>query len=271
VLLVHRPRYDDWSFPKGKLDSDEHVVLGAVRETLEETGFGVRLERPLRTQRYTVSGRPKSVRYWAATVTGGEFLANDEVDEIAWLPVPAARERLTWSRDCTLLDDVERGPLPTTAVLVLRHCRAVARDDWAGDDDLRPLDAVGVAGAAALAPVLAAYAPGRVLCSDTVRTLETVRRLAELEHLVVEVTPMLGTSSVTSAAPVAAQSAADAVRSSAVPVLLCTHKQVVRDVVGALLRTSNIKPPQTTLQAGEFFVLHFAAGVFVDVEQHAAP
>ncbi|RKS80017.1 8-oxo-dGTP diphosphatase [Motilibacter peucedani] len=268
VLLVHRPRYDDWSFPKGKLDGDEHVVLAAVRETREESGLGVRLERPLRTQRYTVSGRPKEVRYWAATATGGEFTANDEVDEVAWLPVPAARERLTWSRDTTLLDDVERGPLPTTAVVVLRHCRAVPRDDWAADDDLRPLDALGVASAAALAPVLAAYAPRRILCSDTVRTLETVRRLAEQEGIAVEVTPMLGTSAI-SAAPAAAQAAADAVRSSTEPVLLCTHRQVVRDVLGGLMRTTDEKPPQTTLQPGEFFVLHFAAGVFVALERHS--
>lgn len=99
VCLVHRPRYDDWSFPKGKLKRGEEPLAAAVREVLEETGHHCALGDRLPTSRYAVDGRPKEVAYWAAEATGGSFTANDEVDRILWLTPDAARVRLTRPRD----------------------------------------------------------------------------------------------------------------------------------------------------------------------------
>ncbi|MER6603647.1 NUDIX hydrolase [Streptomyces parvus] len=99
VCLVHRPRYDDWSFPKGKLKRGEDPRAAAVREVLEETGHHCALGEPLPASRYPVAGRPKEVAYWAAEATGGSFTANDEVDRILWLAPDAARARLTQPRD----------------------------------------------------------------------------------------------------------------------------------------------------------------------------
>lgn len=91
VCLVHRPRYDDWSFPKGKLKRGEEPLAAAVREVLEETGHHCLPGAPLPTARYLVDGRPKEVAYWAAEATGGAFEANDEVDRLLWLtPRPPA-------------------------------------------------------------------------------------------------------------------------------------------------------------------------------------
>ena len=89
VLLVHRPKYDDWSFPKGKQDPGEHVTATAVREVLEETGVEIRLGRPLPPQLYGVSGgRAKKVHYWVGHVVGDDdvsgYQINDEVDELGW-------------------------------------------------------------------------------------------------------------------------------------------------------------------------------------------
>ncbi|WP_299539617.1 NUDIX hydrolase [uncultured Streptomyces sp.] len=104
VCLVHRPRYDDWSLPKGKLKRDEDALDAAVREVLEETGHHCVPGAPLPTLRYEAHGRPKEVRYWEAEATGGSFTPNDEVDRILWLPPAEARTRLTRPDDRIPLD-----------------------------------------------------------------------------------------------------------------------------------------------------------------------
>ncbi len=100
VVVVHRPRYDDWSLPKGKCDRGERDEDAARREVLEETGLVCDLGAELVTSRYVDGrGRDKVVRYWAMTVVGGGFQANDEVDEMRWLPVEQAMATLTYARD----------------------------------------------------------------------------------------------------------------------------------------------------------------------------
>ncbi|MGC5365050.1 NUDIX hydrolase [Streptomyces sp. DT24] len=104
IALVHRPRYDDWSFPKGKLKPGESPLEAALREVLEETGHHCTPGTPLPTAHYLAGGRPKEVHYWAAEATTGAFEPNDEVDRLLWLPPAEARTRLTHPRDRTLLD-----------------------------------------------------------------------------------------------------------------------------------------------------------------------
>jgi 8-oxo-dGTP diphosphatase len=104
VLLVHRPKYDDWTFPKGKLDAGESDEQAAVREVEEETGLRCSLGRELPSTSYTDSrGRPKIVRYWQMQAEEGEFEPTDEVDEIAWLGPKEAAKRLTYAHDRKVL------------------------------------------------------------------------------------------------------------------------------------------------------------------------
>ena len=103
VAVVHRPKYHDWTFPKGKLDPGESHEDAAAREVLEETGFDVELGPAIGTTTYVSLKGPKTVRYWSMTVTGGRFAANDEVDDLRWLPPDEAAELLTYDRDRTLL------------------------------------------------------------------------------------------------------------------------------------------------------------------------
>ncbi|MFI6563057.1 NUDIX hydrolase [Streptomyces sp. NPDC050534] len=109
VCLVHRPKYDDWSHPKGKLKRGEDPITGALREVEEETGYTAVPGGELATLRYMVNGRPKQVRYWAAEASGGHFTPNDEVDRILWLSPAAARSRLTQFRDRNLVDELPPG------------------------------------------------------------------------------------------------------------------------------------------------------------------
>src|SRR6476469_10432788 len=126
VLLVHRPRYDDWSFPKGKLDPGEHPTTAAVREVAEETGLHVRLGPPLASQRYANGGgRIKAVFYWTGRVVGDDdvsgYAVNAEIDEVAWLDVEEAFEQLTYPHDRDTLREALAVRRKTHALVVLRH------------------------------------------------------------------------------------------------------------------------------------------------------
>jgi 8-oxo-dGTP diphosphatase len=104
VLLVHRPRYDDWTFPKGKLDPGESFEDAALREVEEETGVRCTLGRELPASTYEVNGRPKLVRYWLmAPDAEREFAPNDETDDVRWVTPDEARALLTYDRDRDVL------------------------------------------------------------------------------------------------------------------------------------------------------------------------
>ena len=109
LVVVHRPRYDDWTVPKGKLDPDEDHADAALREVEEETGLRCVLGPELASASYRDRrGRPKSVRYWAMTPVGGRFTPTDEVDEVRWLTVDVAGSLLTYARDRPVLADLGR-------------------------------------------------------------------------------------------------------------------------------------------------------------------
>ncbi|HEY7280722.1 MAG TPA: NUDIX hydrolase [Actinomycetota bacterium] len=104
VALVHRPKYDDWSFPKGKLTAEESFEEAALREVEEETGFRARLDREIPSTRYRdANGRAKLVRYWTMTPLDGEFRPNIEVDDLRWFPLDEAARTLTYAHDRDLL------------------------------------------------------------------------------------------------------------------------------------------------------------------------
>ena len=170
VLLVHRPKYDDWSFPKGKQDPGEHVAATAVREVLEETGVEIRLGCPLRPQRYTVSGgRAKTVSYWIGHLVGDDdvstYVTNDEVDALGWFSAGTAAERLTYLDDIDLLEQYRQRRKTTSTLVVVRHAKAIKRGTWDGRDCERPLSEAGTVQARDLVPLLHAYGIARVLTS----------------------------------------------------------------------------------------------------------
>ena len=107
VLLVHRPKYDDWSFPKGKCDAGEPDEACALREVAEETGLRCELLEEIGETSYLDGkGRPKVVRYWRMRALDGEFVPHDEVDEIRWETTEGAADLLTWPRDLPLLESL---------------------------------------------------------------------------------------------------------------------------------------------------------------------
>ncbi len=193
LALVHRPRYNDWSLPKGKLLPGEHPVLGGVREVEEETGRRVVVGPHLDRQHYVRLLRsgptPKFVDFWAMREDGGAFAPTDEVDAVDWHPLEEAVARVTLERDRETLSHFAAAPYDTTPILLVRHAHAGKRAEYEGDDRQRPLTALGQAQANHLRDVLECYRVRHVLSADVVRCVDTVRPYAARHGIEVEPAP----------------------------------------------------------------------------------
>jgi 8-oxo-dGTP diphosphatase len=264
VLLVHRPKYDDWSFPKGKQERDEHVAATAVREVLEETGVEVRLGRPLVPQMYTVSGgRTKTVHYWIGRVIGDDdltsFQPNAEVDQIGWWDLDKAADRLSYTDDAALLDQARKIPQRTDPLVIIRHAKALKRGAWDRPDPVRPLNDEGLDQALAVGPLLHAYGVTRVITSPSTRCLDTVTPYALEQVLPVE--QVAGLSEEGYDAAGLDRMATDLLAGRAATVV-CTHRPVLPELLGRLGVT------EEPLSPAELLVLHRRKGRLVSVERH---
>lgn len=179
VALIHRPRYDDWSLPKGKVDPGENEPIAAVREIWEETGQRSHLGRRLMHTHYQVAQGSKVVHYWVARALGGEFSPGDEVDQLEWLPVDDAVKRLTYPRDRDVVKAFAAQPADTDTMLIVRHGTAGIKSRYKGDDRGRPLDKNGRAQAESLAGQLMAFGATDIYAADRVRCIQTVEPLAQ--------------------------------------------------------------------------------------------
>ncbi len=192
IALIHRDRYDDWSFPKGKAEPGEHALVTALREVEEETGHRVVLGRRLPNTEYEVLGRPKRVRYWAGQSHADvAFVENDEVDGFAWLDPEAAAARLSNAMDRAVLEAFLAGPAHTFPVILQRHGKAEHRGPLYRDDLTRPLAPAGQQQAVTLAELLAGYGRLRVVSSPAVRCVSTVRPYADFRALELTTDPVL--------------------------------------------------------------------------------
>jgi 8-oxo-(d)GTP phosphatase len=292
LALVHRPKYDDWSFPKGKLDPDEHVLLAAVREVAEETALQVTLGRRLQPVRYVNEGVPKRVDYWVATVERAltDFAATNEIDQVAWLADARASAQLSYPHDVETLAGFKAGPRHTAPLILVRHASAGSKSDWAGSDISRPLDSRGKKDACVLASLLRCFGICRVISAPAERCVATVRPYAAAAGGVIEIESAFEV--VTGAGSKAAAAGSAAVARLALdtrPVVICAHREnlpLLLDAACAALGAGN--PGDSVgvgsgggsggsagsgvggkpLRKGEFVVLHRAAGTLAAAERH---
>jgi len=267
VLLVHRPKYDDWSLPKGKLDDREPAPQGAVREIAEETGWHVRLGPELRTARYQVDGVPKTVRYWLADpISADLFAPNDEVDETAWLDRREAKRRLR-PIDHAIVDSALSKASPAAPLVVVRHAVSMRRKEWKGDDRDRPLSRAGLAQAGRIAALLEAWAPVRVVTSSSRRCRDTVAPFAEAAGVKLELADALSEEFFENNPKPARELIAE-LRHGGGAVVVCTHRPLLPTVA----RTISLDLPKgarsNPLPKGGLWVAH--AGPGHPVERYTA-
>lgn len=183
VAVVHRPRYDDWTLPKGKLNPGESDLDAALREIEEETGYSGSPGRNLGDVSYVKSTEdeevPKTVRYWEVRAGGGTFAPNQEVDELRWLAPETAGRLVSREADRGILEEFRHRPVTTSVVLMVRHASAGSRSEWTGDDRIRPLDPKGRRQAEALVALLRPWDISEIVSADFVRCVQTVEPLSK--------------------------------------------------------------------------------------------
>jgi len=294
VALVHRPKYDDWSWTKGKLDPDEQWPVAAVRETLEETGLRVRLGSPLPSTEYRVLDRDglpatKQVRYWAAEVTGGTALLENEIDQVAWLDPPVAHDRLDYAHDRNQLRAVLRadqhGALSTWPLVIVRHALALPRGGWKRADHRRPLVEAGLDRSEVIAELLAAYGVTEVVTSPAKRCVQTIRPYAVSAGIEPVTKASVSEEGFERKGPAPVRRLVNRMLRGGTPIALCTHGPVLPTILKVL--RANVpretrsertayrllgRAAQDNLDKGEALVAHVAGSDetarVVAVERH---
>ncbi len=292
VALVHRPRYEDWSWAKGKLEAGELSAVAAVRETQEETGYAVRLGRPLPASAYTVVDRTvglgtKEVHYWAASVGRDAGPLAHEVDVVDWLDPQEAHDRLDYARDREQLRAVVRadqdGTLDTWPLVIVRHAKAIPRSAWHDDDRDRPLAATGARRSRSLVPLLAAYGVLRLVTSSSGRCVDTLAPYAVSARRPLRLREDLS-EEVFDVSAEAAAARLQRILRKRTPAALCSHGPVIPSLLAVLAerlapgadasenRRLLADAGETAMAKGEVLVAHIAGrgadAAVVAVERH---
>lgn len=286
VAIIHRPRYDDWSWPKGKAEKGESTPACAVRETLEETGLLVELGHPLPTARYFVQRKgeptPKTVEYWAAQVVSEHEPEGDEVDTVRWVGVQEAASLLTYQRDVEQLEAFAQAwdddALDTWPLVVVRHATAVPRTQWEKQDWIRPLDPDGRQRAKDLIPLLGAFGVHRILSSSAKRCVDTVTPFAEEVNIAVKGKRGLSEEGHYDRPEKAAKHVKKSL-DRATPVAICSHGPVLPAMVVKIARAAQgdvaerlEEVASASLRKGEALVCHVSGrgddARVVAVERH---
>lgn len=272
VAVVHRPRYDDWSLPKGKVDPGESHPATAVREIREETGFESRLGRRLAVISYPVEGAVKRVVYWAAGAGEGEFSANDEVDELLWLPPKEAMKRLQYQQDRKVLRRFAKAPADTATTIIVRHARAGSRSKYKGEDCKRPLDKLGRAQAESLVSQLLAFGVTELHAAPRVRCRQTLEPLAQEISVPIDDEAALTDEAYNEDKKAARARVLEIASGSAgVTPVICTQGKVIPDLIAWWCERDGVRPDKSRNRKGSTWVLSSADGRLIAADHIGSP
>jgi len=263
IALVHRPRYDDWTLPKGKLDKGEHPLVAACREVWEETGVRPHARTRLPTVSYPVRTSDgfadKTVDYWSMVVdvdTG--FTPNHEIDDVAWLAEADAMERLSYPHDVEVLSAHAALPPVSAVVALVRHANAGRRGSFPGPDSARPINGSGGSQAATLTHLLTCLGPALLVSASPRRCVQTLGPLASTLDRPIEVESVFDEDADPDAAVGRIRELATRTRSTVV----CSQGGLIPQVMAALSPSGG--DFHTAKAAG--WVLSFHGGVVCAVD-----
>ena len=257
IALVHRPRYDDWSLPKGKQDSGEALIACAYRETLEETNLKVSFGPFIGDIEYFVADGLKQVYYWAARLADDspEFHPNDEVDLLEWHSINDAVEKVTRDSDREIIEKFNDVPFDSYPLIMLRHAKALAREEWQSEDEDRPLEQLGQQQARRMLSIYQVYGLTQIHTSDAVRCHDTVEQMAHALGLTMKITNKISEYTWKKDKEKAIDYAKDLLKENE-PILLCSHNPVLPKMMAKLTKKVDFDFPSNKLEPGQSWILH---------------
>jgi phosphohistidine phosphatase SixA/8-oxo-dGTP pyrophosphatase MutT (NUDIX family) len=271
IALVHRPKYDDWSFPKGKLEHLESPTACAYRETLEETGFEVRFHNFLGEVSYQTPDGIKRVKYWSAKFLQEMGKPNtSEVDQVLWFNPAVVREKLNRDSDKEILDRFLATDLDSKVLILLRHAKAVAREEWQNEDLDRPLATFGEQQSKRLISALIPYSIKEIHSSSAVRCYETINPLARALSLDYFFTDSL-TEFVFERNPSRTLKYIDRLLENEHTTLICGHNPILPKYLAEKYSRQGFEVSEAALKPGEAWILHHIGKEVIAVDHLPAP
>ena len=271
VLIIHRPKYDDWTFPKGKAEIGEPLIACAYREVLEETNIETAFGPYLGEVEYLTNDGKKKVSFWSAKVVKEkEFKPNAEVDQLKWVEVTKVKELLTLDTDRKILEQFLQIDPDTKPFILLRHAKAVTRDEWQGEDDDRPLDSYGQNQAKRLLAMYQVFNLEQIHSSDAVRCYDTVVAIAKGLNIKLEVTGKLSESTFKKDKEKAFDYAKDLIKLNE-SVLLCSHNPILPKMLNKLTKKSEVDADEGKLLPADGWVIHRIGKEVIQIDRIDAP
>ena len=272
IALVHRPRYDDWSLPKGKQDGSESLISCAYRETLEETNLKVSFGPYIGDIEYFVADGLKKVHYWSARLADDspEFHSNEEVDLLEWHSFESAIEKVTRDSDREIIEKFVNTPFDSYPLIMLRHAKALAREEWQSEDDDRPLEQLGQQQARRMLSLYQVYGLTQIHTSDAVRCHDTVEQMAHALDIPLTITNKVSEYTWKKNKEKAIDYAKDLIKINE-PIILCSHNPVLPRMMEKLTKKIDFDYPSNKLQPGESWILHHNGKKVVQIDRLEAP
>ena len=267
IALIHRPRYGDWTLPKGKIEQGETALQCAFRELIEETGIKANFTQQLGSVDYEENGQSKRVIFWAAhcALDASNFIANEEVDQLRWLTLEDALEEATYPTDLEIILKFKDKPKRSDTLIILRHTKALERGDWDEPDSQRTLDEVGFDQAQLLIKHLEPFAIDEVYTSDFTRCVQTVTPIAHARGLSITAVPSLNEETFHED-PARAVSFANALKQDEKNILICSHNPVIPTMLRGILNTKLKNKDLIKLEPGDAWIVHRVNGEIVGLD-----